>query len=102
MKGHKEVFEALRREILAGKYDADSKLPSEMMLSRRFGVSRTTISRVTLDLRREGLIVTRKGAPSTITKYAINATGALGFVVHPLFEQLREPDDGIERSTDVV
>ena len=81
MKGHKEVFEALRREILAGKYDADSKLPSEMMLSRRFGVSRTTISRVTLDLRREGLIVTRKGAPSTITKYAINATGALGFVV---------------------
>ena len=81
MKGHKEVFEALRREILAGKYDANRRLPSEMELSRRFGVSRPTISRVTLDLKREGLIITRKGAPSVITKYALNATGALGFVV---------------------
>lgn len=81
MRGHKEVFEALRREILAGKYDADRKLPSEVMLSRRFGVSRPTISRVTLDLKREGLIVTRKGAASTITCFAQNATGALGIVV---------------------
>ena len=81
MKGHKEVFEALRREILAGKYDIDRRLPSERELSQRFGVSRPTISRVTLDLKREGLIATRKGAPSVITKYALNATGALGFVV---------------------
>ena len=81
MKGHKEVFEALRREILAGKYDADMRLPSEMSLSRRFGVSRPTISRATLDLRREGLIVTRKGAASTITRFAQNATGVLGLVV---------------------
>ena len=81
MKGHKEVFDALRREILAGKYDAEKRLPSEMALARRFGVSRPTISRVTLDLKREGLIVTRKGAPSTITRYALNATGALGLVV---------------------
>ena len=81
MKGHSEVFDALRREILAGKYDAEKRLPSEMTLARRFGVSRPTISRVTLDLKREGLIVTRKGAPSTITRYALNATGVLGLVV---------------------
>lgn len=81
MKGHIEVFEVLRREILAGKYDAEKRLPSEMTLARRFGVSRPTISRVTLDLKREGLVVTRKGTPSTITSYALNATGALGFVV---------------------
>ena len=81
MRGHKEIFDALRREILAGKYDASKRLPSEMELSRRFGVSRPTISRVTLDLKREGLIVTRKGAPSVITRFALNATGALGFVV---------------------
>ena len=81
MKGHTEVFEALRREILAGKYDDEKRLPSETVLARRFGVSRPTISRVTLDLKREGLISTRKGAPSTITRYALNATGALGFVV---------------------
>ena len=81
MKGHKEVFDALRREILAGKYDADKRLPSEMALARRFCVSRPTISRVTLDLKRDGLVITRKGAPTTITRYALNATGALGLVV---------------------
>ena len=70
MKGHKEIFEALRREILAGKYDSDRHLPSEAALSRRFGVSRPTISRVTLDLKREGLVATRRGAPTTITRYA--------------------------------
>lgn len=78
---HREIFEALRHEILAGKYDAGKKLPSESALAQRFGVSRPTISRVTLDLKREGLIVTRRGAPTTITRYAINATGALGLVV---------------------
>lgn len=81
MLGHAEVFDSLRREILAGKYDADQRLPSEMQLARRFGVSRPTISRATLDLKREGLIMTRRGAPSTITKYALNATGVLGLVV---------------------
>lgn len=81
MKGHKEIFEALRREILAGKYDSDRHLPSESALSRRFGVSRPTISRVTLDLKREGLIVTRRGVQSMITRFALNATGALGLVV---------------------
>ena len=81
MKGHKEIFEALRREILAGKYDSDRHLPSEAALSQRFGVSRPTISRVTLDLKREGLVATRRGAPTTITRYALNATGALGLVV---------------------
>lgn len=81
MTGHKEIFETLRREILSGKFDAEKKLPSENTLAHRFGVSRPTISRVTLDLKREGLIITRKGAPSTITKFALNATGTLALVV---------------------
>ena len=78
---HKEIFDTIRREILAGKYDADSNLPSESALAARFGCSRPTISRVTLDLKRDGLIATRKGAPSTITRYAINATGVLGLIM---------------------
>ena len=99
MRGHTEVFETLRREILAGKYDADRRLPSEMSLSRRFGVSRPTISRATLDLRREGLIVTRKGAASTITRFAQNATGALGLVVPgERYAEIFKPlNDKIER-----
>lgn len=80
-KGYKEVFDILRREILAGKYDDSKRLPSQEALSRRFGVSRPVVSRATLDLKREGLISTRKGAVSTITRYALNATGVLGIVV---------------------
>lgn len=81
MARHAEIFEALRREILAGRYDGEKRLPSESALAARFGCSRPTISRVTLDLRRDGLIVTHRGAPATITRYALNATGALGLVV---------------------
>lgn len=81
MAGHVEIFEALRREILAGKYDAARRLPSERELAERFACSRPTISRVTLDLRREGLVNTHRGSPATITRYAMNATGALGLVV---------------------
>lgn len=81
MSGHQEIFEKLRREILSGKYDTDKKLPSENTLAKRFGVSRPTISRVTLDLKREGLVTTRKGAPTMITKFALNATGTLALVV---------------------
>jgi LacI family transcriptional regulator len=102
MKGHNEVFEALKREILAGKYDADMRLPSEMSLARRFGVSRPTVSRATLDLKREGLIVTRKGAPSAITRFAQNATGALGLVVpgESYAEIFRPLDRQLERLAD--
>ena len=79
--GHQEIFERMRRDILAGKYDGESKLPSELALARQFGVSRPTMSRVMLDLKREGLIMTRRGAPTMLTRYARNATGALGIVV---------------------
>ena len=81
MRGHEEIFQVVRHEILSGKFDADKRLPSESALAERFGCSRPTISRVTLDLKREGLIATRKGAPSMVTRYALNATGALGLVV---------------------
>lgn len=80
-RGHQEIFELIRREILAGKFDSENRLPSETALSRRFGVSRPTISRVMLDLKREGLVLTHKGAATTLTRFARNATGALGIVV---------------------
>ena len=79
--GHQKIFEQLRRDILAGKFDGEERLPSESALARQFGVSRPTVSRVTLDLKRAGLIQTRKGAPAMLTRFARNATGALGIVV---------------------
>lgn len=79
--GHQEIFDQLRREILAGKFDGENKLPSETALARRFGVSRPTMSRVMLDLKREGLVMTHKGAATMLTRFARNASGALGIVV---------------------
>lgn len=79
--GHQEIFERLRREILSGKFGEEAGLPSETALARRFGVSRPTMSRVMLDMKREGLIVTRRGAPAMLTRFAHNATGDLGIVV---------------------
>ena len=79
--GHQDIFEQMRREILAGKFDSEDKLPSETALARRFGVSRPTMSRVMLDLKRGGLVMTRKGAPTMLTRFARNATGSLGIVV---------------------
>lgn len=79
--GHREIFEQMRRNILVGKYDGAGNLPSEKALARQFDVSRPTISRVMLDLKREGLIVTHQGAPTKLTRFARNATGALGIVV---------------------
>ena len=42
---HDEIFEAIRREILSGQYDADSNLPSESALAVRFGCSRPTMTK---------------------------------------------------------
>lgn len=78
---HAEIFEIVRREILAGKYDAGAMLPGAAELAARFGVSRPTVCRAILDLRREGLVVTRPGAAPRISRFALNATGALGLVV---------------------
>ena len=36
--GYKEIFETLRKEVLDGKYDDTTVLPSEWALARRFGV----------------------------------------------------------------
>ena len=77
---HSDIAETLKREILAGKFDADGRLPSEDALARRFSVSRTTVSRVMLDLRTAGLIITRSGTPARLSRFAKNATGIIGIV----------------------
>ena len=45
---HAEIFKALRRDILLGKFKPSDKFPSEQQLMRRFHVSRATL-RIALD-----------------------------------------------------
>ena len=35
--GHQEIFEQMRREILAGKFDGENKLPSETTCRQPLG-----------------------------------------------------------------
>lgn len=79
--GYRDIFETLRREILDGKYDAEKTLPSEFGLARRFKVCRPTVSRAMQELSSAGLVVRRKGAPTTLTRFAQNASGCMGLVI---------------------
>ena len=80
-KGYREIFETLRREILDGKFDKEKTLPSEFGLARRFKVCRPTVSRAMQELATAGLVVRRQGAPTTLTRFAQNASGCMGLVI---------------------
>lgn len=80
MVRHHQIFETLRREILAGRFDDVLALPSEAKLAARFEVSRPTVSRVILDLKRAGLVITRAGAATRLSKFALNSSGTIGIV----------------------
>ncbi|MDB6068594.1 MAG: araR [Pedosphaera sp.] len=66
-----------------GKYAADSRLPSEAQLVKRFGVSRPTIGRALRDLQAEGLIERRAGSGTYVKRQASTAanTRQLGLLV---------------------
>ncbi len=74
------IADALRHDILAGKYDSHDRFPSEGTLVRRFGVSRPTIERALRELKQTGLLESRAGSGSYLTFAARNATGAIGVI----------------------
>ena len=78
---YKAIFEALKEEILGGKYSATRKLPSEAQLMRRFGGSRVTMIHALQELRERGLIVRQKGSGSFLTANARNYGRSLGLVI---------------------
>lgn len=79
--GYREIFRTLRAEILSGCYDDCQVLPSENALAQRFLVCRPTVSRAMLELARFGLIARRRGAPALLSRFAKNASGAIGMII---------------------
>jgi len=63
---HRAISRQLATEIIVGKYRQTGRLPSEMQLGKRFGVSRPTIGRALRDLQEQGLIDRRKGSGTYI------------------------------------
>lgn len=71
----------LRSEILDGKYDGAIRFPSEPALARRFGVSRSTITRVLAILKQDGLVVSRKGSGSRVRFEKLGGSRRIGLLV---------------------
>ena len=77
---HQALYNTLRDWILAGKYAAGAKLPSEQELQQEFGISRTTVMHALSDLREDGLIWRKQGAGSFV-KLAEQTKFRLGLMI---------------------
>ncbi len=56
------VFQALKQLINGEDFQAGSRLPSELKMANRFGVSRTVIREAVSRLKSEGLVESRQGS----------------------------------------
>jgi GntR family transcriptional repressor for pyruvate dehydrogenase complex len=56
-----EIARELRRQILAGKYEAGERLPSERDLSAKLGAHRSSVREALKKLEQQGLIQIRRG-----------------------------------------
>src|SRR2546425_13298929 len=74
---YRQVFERLSRDILAGKYKAGQKLPSEAALVRQFGTSRITVGRAVRELKERGLVERIAGSGTYVRERTIGEGGAL-------------------------
>lgn len=76
---HQRVFDHLSRDIVAGRYQAGQKLPSESALVRRFGVSRITIGHALRELQQRGLIDRVAGSGTYVRDVSVHARKGLLF-----------------------
>ncbi len=61
------ISEALKAEIAGGSYAPGSKLPTEALLSQRFGVNRHTVRHALAALAESGMVQARRGAGVFVT-----------------------------------
>lgn len=64
----RQIADRLRQEIAAGQPAEGERLPPENTLSERFGVNRHTVRAAIAALVAEGVVTTRQGHGSTVTK----------------------------------
>lgn len=67
---YRRVIQALKREILRGRYPVGTQLPTEGELTERFEVSRHTIREALRQLRDDGLVTSRQGSGTTVRPLA--------------------------------
>lgn len=79
---HRQVHDALRQQILSGRWPVGARLPSEAALVEQFGASRITVGRAVRDLQRAGLVERRVGSGTYVrATEAGRPTVTLGLLV---------------------
>lgn len=73
--GARQIYGALKAQILKGAFSATGKLPSSRALAAELGVSRTTVTAAYEQLAAEGLIAVRQGARPVVSVQARPASG---------------------------
>lgn len=63
-----QIAQHLQTEISEGSLSVGEKLPSEAILCKRFGVSRTVVREATARLEFDGYIETKQGARNVVSK----------------------------------
>jgi DNA-binding LacI/PurR family transcriptional regulator len=76
---HRQVFQALSRDIHSGRLRRGDRLPSEAELGRTFGASRITVGRAVRDLQLQGLVERRAGSGTYVTSGPTPAPRGLSF-----------------------
>ncbi len=72
-KSHR-VYLGLRDEIISGAYPPGSKLPGELRLVERYGVSRVTVRRALAALEEAGMIRRTPGVGTVVLDQALSTT----------------------------
>ncbi len=81
---YRQVYDAVRRDISAGRWTPGDRLPSEADLVERFGVSRITVGRAMRDLQREGLVERRPGSGTYVSSPAPRSGLSFGLLIPDL------------------
>ena len=76
---YRKIFDALKSDILTGKYSCGRKLPSVGMLVKRFGAARATIHHAIENLAAQGLVSRRQGS-GTFAK-RLSSSRRIGLIV---------------------
>ena len=71
---HAVIFQNLHQAIKRGEFKDGARLPSEMALARRFGVSRPTVAQALRELQRLELVERHRGAGSFVRSAPVTAS----------------------------
>lgn len=98
---HLQIRDELHRAITGAEYKDGQRIPSEVELAKRFGVSRPTVARALRDLEQDGIVQRRAGAGTYIrlakreTRYVFGLLiREVGEIFEPICHGLAQAGEG--------